>query len=384
MRFEFGTASRIIFGSGTVQEVGKLAAGFGSRVLVFTGTGGAAPEKLLDSIRGAGLNFEVKMVAGEPSVPQIQQILAEVRNQDFSTVIGYGGGSVIDTGKAIAALLANPGELMDYLEVVGKNQPLKAASIPYIAVPTTAGTGSEVTRNAVLGVPEKKVKVSLRGPLLIPRIAVIDAELTVSVPPGVTASTGMDALTQVIEPFVSSRRNFMTDLFCKEGMQRASRSLVKSYRNGDDLGAREDMAFASLMGGLSLANAGLGAVHGFAGPIGGMFDAPHGAICARLLPLVVNMNIMALQNRAPGSFALQRYTEVAHILTGDDSASMQDGVFWLDTLIRELNIPPLGTWGIQKTDINDIVAKAMVASSMQANPIRLTEGELTEILTQSL
>jgi alcohol dehydrogenase class IV len=384
MRFEFGTASRIVFGPGTLLEIGKIAAGFGDRILVFTGSGGASPEKLLASLEKEGLSYELQAVMGEPTVPQIEDHVQRARTGQFSAVIGLGGGSVIDTGKAVAALLANPGDVMDYLEIVGKNQPLMNPPIPYIAIPTTAGTGSEVTRNAVLGVPGKKVKVSLRGALLLPRVALVDPELTLSAPPAVSASTGMDALTQLIEPYVSARRNPLVDVYCKEGMQRAARSLLAVYRDGSNLPAREDMAFASLLGGLSLANAGLGAVHGFAGPIGGMFDAQHGAICARLLPLVVKENIQALQDREPDSPVLDRYAEIGQILTGDRLASMQDGALWIEALTQSLQIPPLSVYGIRAEDIDEIVEKSSVASSMQANPIRLTKAELKSILTNAL
>ena len=229
-------------------------------------------------------------------------------------VVGIGGGSVIDTAKAIAALVSNSGEPLDYLEVIGKGCALERAPVAFIALPTTAGTGSEVTRNAVLGSPEHGVKASLRSPMMLPRLSVIDPELTVELPPALTASTGLDALTQLIEPYVSSRANAMTDLYCLEGMRRVSRSLRRAFVDGGDKEARTDMAFASLLGGLALANAGLGVVHGFAAPMGGMFDAPHGAVCAALLPHGVAANIRALRSRGANGDALRRYAEVAAIL----------------------------------------------------------------------
>ena len=214
----------------------------------------------------------------------VRQGVELARREQCDLVIAFGGGSAIDAGKAIAALLANGGELTDYLEVIGKGQPLRHPSVPFIAVPTTAGTGSEVTRNAVLASAEHQVKVSMRSPLMLPRLAVVDPELTLELPPAVTASTGLDALTQLIEPYVSIRANPLTDGFCLEGLRRVSRSLRRAYHAGRDITAREDMSLASLLGGLALANAGLGVVHGFAAPVGGMFHAPHGAICAALLP----------------------------------------------------------------------------------------------------
>ena len=224
-----------------------------------------------------------------------------------------GGGSAIDAGKALAAMLTNPGEPLDYLEVVGRGQPLRQPSAPFIAVPTTAGTGSEVTRNAVLAAPERGVKASLRSPYLLPRLAVVDPELTLDLPPALTASTGLDALTQLIEPYVSVRANPMTDLYAVEGLRRAAEALPRAWANGDDREARRGMCWASLLGGLSLANAGLGAVHGFAAPVGGMFPAPHGAVCAALLAPAMEINVEALRRRAPESRALGRYDEVARL-----------------------------------------------------------------------
>lgn len=298
-------------------------------------------------------------------------------------VIGLGGGSVLDTAKAVAALLANGGDPLDYLEVVGRGQPLTRPSLPCIAAPTTAGTGSEVTRNAVLGSPEHQVKASLRSPTMLPALAVIDPELTYSMPPDVTAATGLDALTQCIEPFVSPRATPLTGAICREGIQRAARSLRRAYLDGENAPAREDMALASLCGGLALANAGLGAVHGFAGPIGGMFPAPHGAICARLLGPVMAANLRALRERDPDAPALARYDEVARLLTGDPHARAEAGVSWVVDLVEALNVAKLSSFGITRHDFSEIVAKSQQASSMKANPIQLKEGELMDILHQA-
>jgi len=306
------------------------------------------------------------------------------RESDCDLVIGFGGGSVLDGGKAIAALLTNGGDPLDYLEVIGRGQPLSQPSAPYIAIPTTAGTGAEVTRNAVLASPEHQVKVSLRSPLMLPRLALVDPELTHSLPPEVTASTGLDALTQVMEPYVSNRANPLTDALCREGMRRAARSLHRAYEQSDDAAAREDMALTSLFGGLALANAKLGAVHGFAGPIGGMFPAPHGAVCARLLPHVMAVNVRALQERSPGSEALRRYDEIARILTGNEEATADDGVAWVQELCQALQVPSLASYGMTPADLTVVIEKASVASSMQGNPIQLTPDEMREILTQAL
>jgi alcohol dehydrogenase class IV len=384
MRFEFATATRIIFGPGTVGEVPSLAAGFGQRAFVVTGQNQASAIPLLEQLNGQGIEFTTYPVTGEPTTTVALEGAWQARKVGAQMVIGLGGGSVLDAGKAIAALLTNSGDLFDYLEVIGRGQPLKEPSAPYIAIPTTAGTGAEVTRNAVLASPEHKVKVSLRSPTMLPRLAVVDPELTYSMPPAVTASTGLDALTQVMEPYVSHLANPLTDAVCRQGIQRAGRSLRRAFDNGQDTEARKDMALASLFGGLALANAKLGAVHGFAGPIGGMFPAPHGAICARLLPFVMETNVNALASREPDSSALARYDDVARLLTGDDTARSADGVAWVQELSQALAVPPLSDFGMTQEDIPAVVAKAKNASSMKGNPIVLSEEELSAILAEAL
>ncbi len=290
----------------------------------------------------------------------------------------------MDAAKAIAALAANGGDPLDYLEVVGRGQTLAKPALPTIAIPTTAGTGAEVTRNAVLLSPEHRIKASLRSPTMLPRLAIVDPETTLSLPPAVTAATGLDALTQLIEPFTSARANPMTDAFCREGIARAARSLRRAHEDGGNLTAREDMSLASLLGGLSLANAGLGAAHGFAGVIGGAFDAPHGAICAALLPHVMRVNHRALAARRPDSTALPRYDEIARLVTGSPSARAADGAAWVSDLAAALGIPSLSAFGIRREHVVDLVAKTSVASSTKANPLPLTAGELTEILEAAL
>ncbi len=298
-------------------------------------------------------------------------------------VIGFGGGSALDTGKAVAALLSNPGNPLDYLEVVGAGRALQEPSVPYIAIPTTAGTGSEVTRNAVITVPEKRVKVSLRSPYLLPRLAVIDPLLTYTLPPSVTASTGMDALTQLIEPFVCNSPTPLTDALCQDGIVRAARSLRAAYENGQAADAREDLALASLFGGMALANARLGAVHGMANPIGGMSHAPHGDICARLLPLVMATNLRALRTRQPASPAIARYTNVARLLTGNADASAEDGPAWIQALCQGLDIRPLKEYGLNSKDYPVLVEQSQKANSMKGNPLPLTDEELMAILVKA-
>jgi len=315
-KFEFATANRIIFGSGAIRDVGSIAKEFGRRALIVTGRNAGRAESLSKLLKASGLDAVIFSVAGEPDIETIERGTAVAKQEKCELVISFGGGSALDAGKAIAAMAANQGELLDYLEIIGRGKALPNRPLPFIAIPTTAGTGSEVTRNAVLASPEHRAKVSLRSPLMLPRVALVDPELTLDLPPGITASTGLDALTQLIEPYVCARANPMTDALCMDGIRRAAGSLRKVFENGRDLGAREDMALASLYGGMALANAGLGAVHGLAGPIGGMFPAPHGATCAALLPHVMEMNLRALRARQPASEALRRYDEVARLLMG--------------------------------------------------------------------
>jgi alcohol dehydrogenase class IV len=280
--------------------------------------------------------------------------------------------------------LANKGDLLDYLEVVGKGRPLTEPSLPYIAIPTTAGTGSEVTRNAVLTSVEHRVKVSLRSPHMLPRVAVVDPELTRSLTPSLTAATGLDALTQLIEPYVSNSPNPLTDALCLEGIRRVSRSLRKACLDGDDLDARTDMSLASLFSGMVLANAKLGAVHGLAGPLGGVLSAPHGAICSRLLPFVIEANLKSVEKTAPGSPVLPRYSAVARLLMGKEAAEPADAVRWLRSLCTEFQIPSLSEHGLSRQMVPSIAAQAMRASSMKGNPIELDELELSNILEQAL
>ncbi|HSW50294.1 MAG TPA: iron-containing alcohol dehydrogenase [Bryobacteraceae bacterium] len=374
MRFEFATATRIVFGPGTAAEVAPAARAMGRRALLVTGC----------SSRLAGLEGVQFQVSGEPTVDAVREGVKLLRAEQCDLVISVGGGSAIDAGKAIAGMAANSGEPLDYLEVVGRGQAIQQPSLPFIAVPTTAGSGTEVTRNAVLASVEHKQKASLRSPLLLARLAVVDPELTYDLPPALTAATGLDALTQLLEPFVSIRSNPMADAFCREGMRRVARSLRTAYAAGRDAGARLDMSLASLFGGLSLANAGLGSVHGFAAPIGGAFTAPHGAVCAALLPFVMDANLRALRSRAPEAEALLRYQEAAAILTGRSGAQAEDGIEWVARLVRELGIPPLGSYGIRPGDVPELTANALQASSTKANPIALTRDELAEVLSRAI
>lgn len=382
LSFEFATAGRILFGPGKLAALNEHLGNNPQRLLLVRGTSPEAASRVRQVLSGRELQITEFEVSGEPTVDVVRAGTELARGCD--AILGIGGGSAIDVGKAIAILATNPGDVLDYLEVIGKGKTFTQPPLSYIALPTTAGTGAEVTRNAVIGSPTHGVKVSLRSPLMLPRLALVDPELTFSLPPAITASTGLDALTQLIEPFVSIKANPLTDAFCREGMRYAARMLRRAYENGKDQEARERMSLASLFGGLALANAGLGAVHGFAGVLGGMFAAPHGAICARLLPSVMEANLKALKVRESSHPALSRFTEIAQILTTDPDATASQGVAWVSELVRDLDIPPLSAYGMGREHFPEVVEKTLKASSTKGNPLLLSAGELTEILEKAL
>jgi alcohol dehydrogenase class IV len=375
MRFEFATATRILFGEGTAAMLPELVRSFGLRPLVVTGASAQRVAPLISALAAQAF-----AVPGEPSVDLVREGARLVQNAGCDVVVSIGGGSAIDAGKAIAIIATNGGEPLEFLEVVGKGRTIENSPLPFIAVPTTAGTGTEVTRNAVLASTQHGVKASLRSPLMLPRVAFIDPELTYALPPAMTAYTGLDALTQLIEPYVSVRANPLVDAICVEGLPLVARSLHRAFHDGTDRAARHDMSLAALFGGLALANAGLGVVHGFAAPLGGSFHAPHGALCAALLPHCMAANLAALRERAPQHPALERYANVARLLTGRTDATADGGIAWVCALCAELKIPTLRNWGINQSDLPEIVEKATHASSMKANPLPLTGGELLATL----
>jgi len=374
-KFEFATAGRIMVGAGRAAELPGVLAGLGSRVLVCTG---ANPGRHAGLLAGLGLPAAVFPVPGEPTVEVARAGVAAAREHGADVVAAIGGGSVIDTGKAVAMLLGNGGDPLDYLEVIGSGRAITEPAAPCVAVPTTAGTGAEVTANAVLAAPG--LKASLRSPLMIPRVALVDPQLTASCPPPVTAASGLDALTQCLEPFVSVRATPLTDALAREGLRRAAAGLRAAYADGADLAAREDMAICALLGGMALANAKLGAVHGLAGVVGGTADVPHGIACAALLAPVIEANVRALR----GSAAVDRYAEAARVLTGEPGASIEDGLAWIRRTLALLAVPGLAAFGLGPGHADDVAAKAAVSSSMQGNPVSLSHDELKAVLLQAL
>jgi len=374
MPFEFATAGRVMIGAGRAEELPGVLATLGSRALVCTG---AHPDRHADLLETLGLPYAVSTVDGEPTVELARTTTAAGRDHGADLVVGIGGGSVLDLAKTVAMLLANGGDPLDYMEVVGRGRPVTRPAVPCVAVPTTAGTGSEVTANGVLTSLEHRVKASVRSPFMLPRVALVDPLLTLGCPPAVTASSGLDALTQCLEPLVSVRANPVTDGLAREGLRRAGSGLRRAYADGSDVQARTDMSLCALFGGMSLANAKLGTVHGFAGVVGGVVDVPHGMACAAFLAPVVEANVRALRARQPDSPALARYEEAARLLTGDPSASIVDGVGWLRETVARLAVPRIP---LDPGQADAVVARVGKASSTQGNPVVLTDDELHAIL----
>jgi alcohol dehydrogenase class IV len=387
MKFEFSTPGRVLFGPGTIDQAGPAAAALAPNegpILVVTGRDSSRAAPLFSSLEASGLVCERFSIGGEPRFEDLRAVLLLARAAGARVVIGFGGGSALDLAKATAALLANPGDPLDYAEAIGGGRALSLPSYPCIAIPTTAGTGSEATRNAVLASPEHGVKVSLRSPSMLPRLALVDPELSYALPSRVTAETGMDALAQLIEPLVCSSPNPFVDAICRAALPRAARALPRAYRDGGDKAAREDMAYSSLSGGMALTNARLGAVHGIAGPLGGSFPIAHGAVCAALLAPVAAVNVAALRARNPESPVLRRYADIASILrsarAGSQGSRPEDAGPALGELALMLGIRGLGFYGVKKDDFPDIVRKAAQASSMRGNPISLLPDEFMTIL----
>jgi alcohol dehydrogenase class IV len=382
LSFEFTTSSRIVFGRGSASKITGFIGDKGKRVFLVTDNNVERFRFIKGQLVSEGFEVSLFSVESEPTTGIISDGVDIARRNNVEVVIGIGGGSVIDSAKAIAALVPNKGSLMDYLEVIGEGKKLEAHPLSYIAVPTTSGTGAEVTKNAVIKSPENRVKVSLRSPLMFPDIAVVDPNLAATMPPEITASSGMDALTHLFETFVSNQSNPFIDALCREGMQRISSSLKKAFKDGNDIEAREDMALASMLGGMALANVKLGAIHGFAGPMGGMFPVPHGVVCAALLPAVTEVNLKVISEKKLEQYQV-KFDEAARIFTCNPKAKAQDGIQWMKELAEYLKIPFLSEFNIDRAEFPLLVKKAKEASSMKGNPVKLSDEDLMEILERS-
>lgn len=381
MTFTFSTAGRIVFGAGVAKSLPQIVTECGARVFLVTGSHLDEDEP---PAVGLGTDRRVWRVTSEPTVGSVTETLAAARDFEPDVLVAIGGGSVIDTAKSVGILLRNGGSPLDYLEIIGAGRPLHPATVPVIAVPTTAGTGAEVTANSSILSPEHRAKASLRSHAMLPAVAIVDPLLTLTCPPSVTAASGLDALTQCLEPLTSNRANPVTDALAAKGLRHAARGLRRTFETGSDVDARTDMSLCSLLGGMALANAKLGAAHGIAAVLSGRVSGAHGEICAAVLPGCTAINVRALVARDPESRALSWYKEAACILTGDPAATIDHGIAWIRETVRMLDVPALRQIGLMEADIPDVAREAMRASSMQGNPVVLTEDEITGILHASM
>ena len=383
VRFDLAVPADVRFGAGRVSEVPEALLGLGaSRVLVITGRTTSRADAVRSALREAGVPSIPFGVATEPSIERVRAAVELLTEAGCDAVLGYGGGSAIDVAKAAAVLATTGTDPREHLEVIGAGRPIERPGVPCVAVPTTAGTGSEVTPNSVLS--GGGVKASLRSPLMLPKVAMVDPDLLIGLPAPSIAASGMDALSQLIEPLLSRRANPFSDALARDGIRRSARSLRRGYEDGmEDAGVREDLALASLLSGMCLANSGLGAVHGIAAAAGARLNAPHGAVCAAVLAAAMEVNLRALRDRAPEHPAIERMAEVASLLTSQPDASPEDAIAWLQELTAVLSIPGLASYGLNDVEIEAVVTAAQKASSMRGNPIELNDTEVSEIVTRS-
>ncbi|MDQ8198277.1 iron-containing alcohol dehydrogenase [Pelagicoccus enzymogenes] len=382
--FSFATSSNIRFGEGCAKTIPSLLDESLSPLFVLTGSDSKRYAQLIGLLTQSGFEVFIHPVNGEPDINTVTLASEAARESGAQCVVAIGGGSVIDTGKAVAALVTNSGKLIDYLEGVGKGKALVHDSLPFMAVPTTAGTGAEVTSNSVIGVPKAGVKVSLRSASMLPTWAVVDPELTYKLPPEIAAYTGMDALIQCLEAYLSKFANPLTDGIAREGLRLAARSIRAACSKELDTDAKADLCAASLCGGIALANAKLGSIHGFAGPLGGMIPAPHGAICASLLVSCFSANLRAFDTRDRDNPSREKMNDVATLLTGNPQAKASYALAWFESLCNDLPLKSLGELGLEHSQIEEAARKSASSSSMKGNPIELTKFELVEILEAAL
>ncbi|MEW5942339.1 MAG: iron-containing alcohol dehydrogenase [Pseudomonadota bacterium] len=384
---------RVEFGPGMFDRLPSILLRFGRRVLVVTG-GKSFRETarwswLVAAMQQRGIAWQELRVAGEPSPQLVDEAVQRFRGTEIEVVLGIGGGSVLDAAKAIAGLLGPGNSVMDHLEGVGPERPYAGPATPYIAVPTTAGTGSEATKNAVLSVRGKGgFKKSFRDEQLVPQYAVVDPDLLATCPPELIAANGMDAFTQLLESYVSARANPFTDALALSGLAAVRDGLVAWYDSGDGAPqGREKMAYAALLSGMTLAQAGLGSVHGLAAPLGAFFPVPHGVACGTLVAAASRANIEAMEQREPANPALEKYARAGRLVAGEPGlGDAQARTALLEALaewVRCLRLPGLGAYGMEAADIASVVANCR-GSSMKTNPIVLTDAEVGGILRERL
>ncbi|ELL0574348.1 iron-containing alcohol dehydrogenase [Vibrio fluvialis] len=378
--FQFMTSSRIIFGEGALQSSLSVISQYGYSVLLVSGKRTERANVVVDYLQQQNMRYQHLAVSGEPNITMVEEAAVGGRRFSPDVVVAIGGGSVLDMGKALAAIIPNQGNVYDYVEVVGRNVPLKSKPLPFIAIPTTASTGSEVTRNAVLRSGQDRVKVSLRSPEMLADVAIVDPTLTYGTDLATSGRGAMDAFTHLMEAYVCGEPNPLTDMICEEGVRRLSRSILATCVR-DDSKARADLSFAAMLGGMAITNAKLGAAHGLASALGGKLDAPHSVITARLAPYVMRENIHAAQ-LAGREDVLARYRRLSHLLTGRKNANVEDGALWAQMMLDKLKLPTLSEYGVCSTSFEQVARDAMKSNAIKGNPIPLTSERLIYILNQ--
>ncbi len=387
--FSIARLPRIEFGAGFIDKLPGLIAQYGDRVLLVTGQRSFTDSPhwlaLLAALEKAGIGWEQTRVSDEPSPQLVDEAVQQFHDAGIKVVAGIGGGSVLDAAKAIAGLLPGGDSVMDYLEGVGPEKPYHGPATPFIAVPTTAGTGSEATKNAVLSARGPNgFKKSFRHDLLVPEYALLDPDLLASCPQPQIAANAMDALTQLLESYVSSKANPFTDALAESGLKAVREGLFAWYEGGEKVAAgREHMAYAALLSGVCLAQTGLGSVHGLASPLGAFFPIPHGVVCGTLVGAATRVNLAALRERELTNPARRKYARAGDILYGRHYPSPEEShaalLALLDDWTERLALPRFGAYGIQESDFAHIVAHSR-GGSMKSNPLVLSDAEIADVL----
>ncbi len=378
--FQFLTSNRIVFGAGALQNSLSLINQYGYSVLLVSGRSVQRAQMVSDYLQQQNMPYQHVAIHGEPNITMVEEVAIAGRHFQPQVVVAIGGGSVLDMGKALAAIIPNQGNVYDYVEVVGRNVPLKTKPLPFIAIPTTASTGSEVTKNAVLKSGQDKVKVSLRSPEMLPAVAIIDPSLTYGTDRYTSGRGAMDAFTHLMEAYVCGDPNPLTDMICEEGLRRLSRSTLAACCL-DEKDARADLSFAAMLGGMAMTNAKLGAAHGLASALGGKLEAPHSVITARLAPYVMRENIHAAQ-QAKRVEVLQRYFRIAQLLTKRKNVNIDDSVLWVQMMLDKLQLPTLDQFGVCTTSFEQVATDALRSQAIKGNPLPLTHERLVYILRQ--
>jgi alcohol dehydrogenase class IV len=386
--FQFARLPKILFKSGIITDLPGIARSYGNNIMLITGKNSFIQSRqagnLFNGFEKGGIGYHIIAISGEPSPDIIDQTVKSYNNEDINLVVGIGGGSVLDAGKAISAMMYKSESVMEFLEGVGtKDHP--GTRLPYIAIPTTSGTGSEATKNAVISQTGKNgFKRSLRHDNFVPDIALVDPELTLHCPEDITAVSGMDCFTQLTEAFISDKSNEFTDAFAIQGLEAIKHSLIRSYTNGEDIEARTGMSFAALTSGICLANAGLGVVHGFASSIGGMYNIPHGVICGTLMAFSNKINVRELRKRSINPGALKKYALLGHIFLDEkgrtDDYYIDGFIQFLHKLTHDFKLPGLANYGLVKQNLEEICKM----TDAKNNPVKLTNDDLIEILSNRL